>query len=359
MDVGSRKPARNFSTPRPGEGVICAPVVNHYVRICEAQGIPREQMLAVAGVAEAELNPADAWVGQSVIERLFQARLRQWPDPMLGLHFAAQMEPAMSGLLGFMALSCPSILELHNTLRDFGGLVSNIFTTAITHLPGRVLWTLDFFYTDAAINRHSAEWVLSSCAALTQRLDPQALLEVHLGHPALLVGGKPHADYAKAFNCPLVFNQPKSALVLDPQCLNRTSPNGNALVYETLCRQGRLLLEQLGARSTLADRVRREIRQLLSRGQVSRDEVCRRIGISHRHLHRQLQTTGSSYQTLLDELRMESARQHLARPDSDLNHLSTELGFASAKSFSRWFTTQQGSTPSEYRKLTQTGTPGG
>jgi len=353
MDVGNRKSARKFSAPRPGEGVICAPFINHYLLTCESQGIPRERMLATAGVAENELNPPDAWVQQSVVERLFHARLQLWPDPTLGLRFAAAMEPAKAGMLGFMTLSCPSILELHETLRDFGGLVSNIFSTGLLHQPGRVLWTIDFLYTDATIKRHSTEWVLAAFATLTNRLDPHALYEVHMSHAPVLVEGRPHPDYAAAFSCPVKFNQATSAVVLDPHSLNKPSPNGDPFVYETLCQQARLLLEQLGSGSNIADRVRREIRVLLAAGHVSRDEVCRRIGISNRHLHRQLQLQGCSYQTLLDELRIESARQQLAKPDCDLDRVSAELGFSSIKSFSRWFAAKQGATPAEFRRMSR------
>jgi AraC-like DNA-binding protein len=350
MSVVSRKSGRTFAPAQPGDGVVGAPIVKLYVRMCEEQGIARDRIMAASGLGEADIDPPSGWVRQQVIESLFRGRLRVSPDPMLGLHFAARMDPAKAGLLGFMALSCPSILDMYHSLRDFGGLVSNLFTTTLLHEPGLVLWCIDFRYHDTEVNRHSTEWVLSAFAALASRLDARSVLAVRMRHAPCLRDGRPHPEYAQAFACPVLFNPAQSALVLDPQRLSRPSPNGDPLVYEALCQQARRLLEQLVVESDIAGRVRREIRILLAAGHVSRDEVCARIGISSRHLHRQLRQQGSSYQHLLDELRLEAARQQLAGAAWDPDRVSAGLGFGSAKSFARWFVAKQGATPAEYRR---------
>jgi len=334
------------------EGVICAPFMNQYMRINENQGVTRERILEAAGLTESELNPPNGWVTQTVIERLFVARLEQQPDPVYGIHCSAALEPSMAGMVGFIALSCPSLLDLHYTLRDFGKLVSNIFRTELTHEPGSTYWTIDFLYTDMIVKRHSTEWVLAGSAMLIHRLYANALLEVHISHAPALLNGKPHPIYEETFKCPVKFGQAQSALVINPQYLNKTSPNGDPLVFTALSNQATLLLEQLKPQTNIIDRVKQEISRLLAIGSVSRDELCKQMGMSSRHLHRQLQLYGSSYQIILDEIRIKSV-QDLLIQHSNLDTVSAQLGFSSVKSFARWFDTKMGVTPTEYRRKEQ------
>ena len=75
--------------------------------------------------------------------------------------------------------------------------------------------------------------------------------------------------------------------------------------------------------------------------------------MSARHLHRQLQLEHSSYQSILDELREDIARQRLENPVCDVDELSAALGFSGAKSFSRWFLAKTGITPVAFRRRVQ------
>lgn len=337
---------------RPAEGVVSTPMVNVYIQLCERHGITKQELLIASGVSERDINPANGWVAQSVLERLFYHRLTRQPEPLLGIQLATDMDPARTnvGLLGFLCLSCPSIQDLHNSLAKFGRLISNIFSTRLVHEPGRVFWCIDLLYREELLIRDNVEWFLAASAQLIHRMDPHALLAVHLAHPPLMINGAPHAHYKKAYPCPIQFNQARSALLLDPAALNRTSPTGDAVVFDALCNQAHTLLQQTSPEQHIIDRVKQEIYGLLAAGNVSRAEVCRHIGISDRHLHRQLQAYGCSYQSLLDDIRSENAIKKLSMQHADIDQLSNDLGFSGSKSFSRWFQTRFGATPSRYRR---------
>ncbi len=350
MDNPNKLLTYHEATTPSGNGVVNTLVLNHYVRICESEGISRQQLLSEIGATEKDLNPDDGWVRQKIIERLLRCRMTLWADPLLGLHMASALEPSVSGVLGYMTLCCPTLLDLHNTLREFGGLVSNLFTTSLIQKPGASLWTIDLAYHDEQLIRHSEEWFLGACALLIRRQNPQALRAVHIKHAPYMVEGMPHPEYQRLFCCPVHFHQQRSALLLDPQALNTLSPYADTMVFEMLKQQAKILSAQLGTPGNIVDRVRKELRVLLAEGKASRDAISHRIGISTRHLHRQLQHHHYSYQSILDELRLEFAHKHLARTDCHLDHLSLELGFSSAKSFSRWFVTKQGITPWEFKK---------
>lgn len=336
----------------PDEGVVASALLDLYFRLCEKHGIARKALLDASGVANRDINPPDGWVKQAVMERLFNARLDFSDDPVLGIHFATDLNPYEHsiGLLGFVCMSCPSIQDLHYSLVNFGRLVSNIFSTSLVHQPGGVLWCIDLLYREERLIRDNVEWFLGSSAQMVHRMDRTALKAVHLAHKPVLVNGAPHPHYAKAFPCPIYFEQERSALLLDPQSLNRQTATGDTTAFNALSIQAQELVSRMGPQLHLIDRVKQEILSLLQRGNVSREETCKRLGLSSRHLHRQLQAYNSSYQALLDDIRAEHALKALAETDVELEVLSAKLCFSSAKSFSRWFHNRFHVTPGSYRR---------
>lgn len=352
MAVRTRRIARRAHILEHGEGVMSAPFVRLYLILCAAHGVPRETWLESSDVSERDINPASGWVSQEVVEKLFYARLTGEGEPLLGMQLATELDLSRTslGLLGFLCLSGLSLEDLHYSFSHFGRLLSNIFSTHLVHEPGAVFWYVDLLHRDELLIRDSTEWLLAAYAQLIHRMDPNAIEEVRLAHAPLLVNGKPHRHYKKAFPCSIRFHQSRSALVIDPKALKRMSSTGDATVFSALCKQAQILLDQIETEQHIIDRVKQEIQVLLAEGQVSRAEVCRRIGISSRHLHRQLQANNCSYQSLLDDIRSESAVLNLACSNPDIDQLSSDLGFSGAKSFSRWFQGRFGVTPGGYRR---------
>lgn len=342
-------PETGKETALKGEGWLCAPIANRYMQLCEPLGLKRQAQLQATGLSERDLNPPSGWVPRHVVEQLMRYRLAQAPEPVLGLHLATAIDATDGGLLGFLCLSCPTIKALHQALCNFGPLISDLFSTRLIYGPGVVFWTVTVRYTDEALIRDNAEWFLASCARLIHRLDPHALLEVALAHTPVKRNGEPHPQYREAFPCPVRFRQPRSALVIHADALNRSSPLGDALVFEALTRQAQAMMAANRPVDNLTERVRRELRSLLAEGRASRAALCQRVGISSRHLHRQLQRQGSSYQKILDDLRADYARARLPGPEMSLDELASDLGFSGAKSFHRWFVGRFGITPALFR----------
>lgn len=351
MKSSDRETIQSSPGARAGDGVVRAPFVQIYLRICESMGLPRAEHLEGAGVSEEDLDPPDGWVSQSIMERLCRYRLTREQGGISGARLALPMaDPSNTGLLGFLCMSCPSIQGLYAALVEFGGLTSNIFSMSLIHEPGVVLWSVEMLYTDELLIRDNVEWFLAACATQVHRLDPTALLEVRFRHSPSLVYGRPDWLYEKAFPCPVRFGQDRSALVIEAQSLTRKSPKGDALTFDALLRQARLFLQEPEPERNILERTRRRIRLLLAEGHVSRERLCEHLGISSRHLHRLLKRNGSSYQQLLDDVRAEQAERRLAEANPDMEQLAMELGFSGVKSFSRWFVARFGATPSVYRR---------
>ncbi|MGJ8672908.1 MAG: helix-turn-helix domain-containing protein [Rubritalea sp.] len=73
------------------------------------------------------------------------------------------------------------------------------------------------------------------------------------------------------------------------------------------------------------------------------------IGISLRSLHRTLSSHGTSYQRILDTVRLTKATSLLEDTDSSIADISVDLGFSGANNFIRSFKKTNGMTPGAYR----------
>ena len=331
------------------KGVVSPVLIQHYVRMGQNFGLPVEQLMAEAKITSRDLNPLNGWVTQESLERLSRHVFALQQDPLLGLRLLNRADPAILGTLGYILQCCPTLLDMFQAITEFGHLVSTVSNASFVHEPGVVLWRVEHKSEDNLFVRQADESYLAACAILVNRQHPQALQAVKLAHEPILENAKPHPIYQQIYKCPVEFNQPYAALVLNPQCLNTPLPFADAVMFESLRQHARLTLNQLGAEPSLIHQVKEKLRHLLAQGISSREAVAESLGMSSRHLHRQLQSQGCHYQGILDELRSELAHKYLLQPQYDLEDIASLLGFGSARSFCRWFGQEMGITPSEFR----------
>ena len=93
------------------------------------------------------------------------------------------------------------------------------------------------------------------------------------------------------------------------------------------------------------------IRENISRGELSRDEVARHAGISPSQLSRLLkERTGRSFTDLLRRSRVDLACELLADPDLPLAEIAAACGFCDQSYFTRVFQELKNMTPGQFRE---------
>ena len=74
-------------------------------------------------------------------------------------------------------------------------------------------------------------------------------------------------------------------------------------------------------------------------------------------MQRRLKTEGSSFQALVDEVRLARARYYLEKTRLNVTDVALELGYAEASVFVRAFRRLTGESPNQYRKAWLAGDP--
>jgi AraC-like DNA-binding protein len=101
---------------------------------------------------------------------------------------------------------------------------------------------------------------------------------------------------------------------------------------------------------TMTLRVQRVLPALMSYRRCTAAHVATQLGTSRRTLTRQLADEGTSFLSMLDEVRIDMARSHLTAHTRSLADVADMLGFSSPAAFSTWFHRCHGVAPRDWRK---------
>jgi AraC-like DNA-binding protein len=157
-----------------------------------------------------------------------------------------------------------------------------------------------------------------------------------------------HATLRRHFGCEVVFDAPIDQLVFAASSLALPMVTANPDLLASVDPQLERALKATGAR-TLLDSVRLALCRSMTGARPSIGRVARELGLSARTLQRRLREEGASYQGLLDEVRLRTARRLLSRTSLRAEEIAFMLGFDEFNSFTRAFRTWQGVSPNGWR----------
>ena len=177
--------------------------------------------------------------------------------------------------------------------------------------------------------------------------DPTMPIRVHFTHPAPASPG-PY----RAFGTPPVFGAAANYAELTAELLDGPVPQADkytAAATEAQCRQ---LLDNKRARSGYAGKVRDHL--LARPGDMPNIEtIAADLHISSRTLRRHLDTEGTSYRALADEVRERLAEELLATTALSVTEVGQRLGYAETPSFTAAFKRWKGGiSPRTFQKTT-------
>ena len=328
-------------------------IVRHFLDLTAWQGLTIAPIIAAAGLTPEKLNDRDGWLPVSVGKEMVHAALAQSKDPLMYLKMSQLTFLSGYGIIGYLLESSPTLKDALQALSRYERLITNIFSTRIEHQPGQVLWSFDCRTDDPVLVRHMIEFHIG-CGyffmLMVKEKRSKIVTAVHFQH-APPENMDYVEEYGKIFRCPVFFNQPESALILSPQALSLPLKQVEFGLRDTIEAHADKKLSELETATSLIIQAKAQLRILLQTGNPSREALAEKLGISSRHLGRQLQSEGSSYREIFDELRLEIADKQLRESNKTLDEISRLLSFRDGQSFIRWFRQATGRTPGDYRSV--------
>ncbi|MFV0328834.1 MAG: helix-turn-helix transcriptional regulator [Dysgonomonas sp.] len=162
-----------------------------------------------------------------------------------------------------------------------------------------------------------------------------------------------HSVYAKEddkleeyLNCPVLYSQDKLAMVFPESVLDlpiKTSNKSLLPIFEDFISE----IERDTQYKKLSDVVSKYISEHISTINPSLKLVAKNFNMSERSLQRRLKDEGTSYQLILDRLRIDLSQKYL-NSNIPFSEIAFLLGFESQSAFNKFFKKHFDCSPSQY-----------
>jgi AraC-like DNA-binding protein len=309
-------------------------------------------LLQSTGLSERDIDNGQHRISALAQGKLLEAAADALADSALGLHLAKQANPREAGLLYYVASAAKNLGEALVLFERYFRIVNEAVHLKLTRAPKGVVAEVSF----VGVSRHHVQqnadfgiaMILKALREVTGRnIRPTKVTFVVLRRSDL-------QEFERFYGCPVEFGAPSDRLVFS-----------NETVALPLITEDRYLLETLGPvcdaaarerdtpKGTLRAIVENEVERLLPHGKTQKRIVAKALGLGARTLSRRLADEGTTYEEVVDQLRLSLGLQYLKEPSLSLSQIAWLLGYGGSTSFNHAFRRWTGRPPSAMRREKQ------
>ncbi len=280
------------------------------------------------------------------IDHLWRKAAEVIDDPCFGLKAAEVWHPSNLGALGYAMLASNSLRTSLERLVRYLGFLSDedVMELNETEEGLRLTLVLSQRNVDKSEQNDAAlALILSMCRMnYIEDLPP---VSVTLIHP------KPtcSARFFEYFRSPVLFEAPTYSFTLPIEAVDKILPGSHPQLVEL---NDQVMIKYLAKldQDHITQKAKATILDQLPSGSVTDEAVARSLYMSSRKLQRQLKRAGTTFNTLLNEVRRDLAQKYLREEDTNMTEIAFLLGFSESSAFSRAFKQWMGVSPTTYRK---------
>lgn len=306
----------------------------YLVALLDDAGQPVDALLSAAGVTREALAVPDCAMPLDAFRELWARAAAIKPD--IGITLVERFPAGQMHILAHLALRSPTVSAAIEDVCRYASVTSPADHLRLDRHDGHARFSYEC-RAPAASNPWMAEHYLSmSVLFLSRAIDrPLPIRAVEFAAPAQAAA----AVYRQRFGIDPRFETGHNALVFDAQALQWPLTTHDAYLHAILERVAQA--RSTPAADSILDIARREIAKTLLQGTVPLvDVVAATCRLGTRALRDRLSKVQTTFRQLLDEVRRDLAREHLARGLS-VNETAYLLGFSEPAAFQhacrRWF----------------------
>ena len=311
----------------------------------ESRGVDPHRVFAAAGIDERLSNDPLRRLPLSAVSRLYRACIEATGDEYFGLTVARFISAPTLHALGYGLLASTTLADFCTRVQRYFRLVSQ--TARVEVVPKGSTVRLSFEPSVRVSAQSEDAWLGTLC--LTMRAlyrEDFRPLAVELTHPMPDGGEGPYVGF---FGAPVRFDASAGTLVL-PRADMDVPLYG---ACPELARSHDALAASYVARLDRADvvaNVRARIVELLPGRTCSKSRIATDLSMSLTTLQQRLTERGTSFQSLLNDIRRELASSYLRQPDLSVKEVAFLLGFTDLSNFTRAFKRWTGASPTRFRE---------
>ena len=310
-----------------------------------ALGIPMQQLLEGIALTQETLNDRDARVPVETMIDLWGAATRLTGDENFGLRLSAAVSPYQEVVVGYIVRASANVGEAIPRALRYERLVQDDARTVIVKNEDRVTLLHPPRESGLPMPRPTIEFMFANITRLVrestgQPFVPQAASFAHAppDDPSL---------HHQIFGPNVTFNAADHTLTFDAAVLLAPMLAADPTLLAIVEEKADAALTSFRTEEPFLASVRMQILHCFD--DTNLGMVAKKLAMSSRSLQRKLQSLGTTFAAVADEVRREQARIYLADPMLSLGQAAYLLGFSDQSAFNRAFLRWHGETPRRYR----------
>ena len=332
---------------RAGEATLSLRWVIPFIRLTGAD--PEQmQLLVQEGISLADFTNSDTRVRHSIVMELLRRAVARENEPTLGLRAGLEVSPGDLDTLEYAARSCANLREALHCVNRYMHLMHGAQRARLIEEGDLATWEVRIV-DDVPQPPAANDFALAAACTFSHRYTGvrNVLREVHFQHAV----STSLTEYARVFDgAEIKLGMPHNALVFARGHLDAPMSHAHPGLQRAYEQHANAMLQRLTHREGVSVRVRQHLVAQLRAGDVGVRTVAGKLGMSVPTLRRRLGEEGLTYSKLLDDVRLELAKNYLEDASLAVSDVAFLLGFSHVtafhKAFRRW---SGGSTPVEYR----------
>uniref|UniRef100_E1TJW8 Transcriptional regulator, AraC family n=1 Tax=Burkholderia sp. (strain CCGE1003) TaxID=640512 RepID=E1TJW8_BURSG len=319
------------------------------VEVLAEQGIAPEDSLKGSGVTPEQIYDASVMTSVRQYAVVCRNAVALSSDPSTPFRTGARLHLAAYGMYGYALMSCLSLRDYFRLGVKYHRLATPTVTIEWTEHADTSVWTFpDAFSSN--LPHHVQQFLLEQ--QYTQHVTHLEDVAGRRCPPVLARFAYPAPDYAHIYpqylGCPCEFDADQCELIYDSAILEVTPHlahrHSAALLQETC--------DRLIGQAKTSSGVSGEVYQLLMRKPgvfPDMEAVADALKMTSRTLRRRLESEGTSFVAIVDDVRCSLATEYLKTTKLSTDDVAMLVGFSDAANFRRALKRWTGKGPGEIR----------
>ena len=323
-----------------------ATATNILWQLVEANGHNPAELYQRVGIDPEILNKPGARIPSSLVNRLWAGAAEIIADPCFGLKSHKYWHPSYFHALGYAWLASHTLRDALNRFVRYLRIVSEKIFLTLEDVPDGLKLVLSYkilgMRVPAQIDMGMAMSVHICRLNFGDNLKPVAVSFMHPEPPCT-------EDYFALFKAPVQFSADRDSITFSKPDVDRYLMGANPQLARL---NDQVMIEYLNKldKDDIINRVAATVVDMLPSGGVADEKVAKTLNMSVRSLQRRLKEVGTTFRTILEEVRKDLATTYVHDPAIELAEVAFLLGFSDQSAFSRAYRRWTGNSPSMDRK---------